>query len=447
MTQMKNLKQLSKSLAVLFGCISLATAQQPVPPLNLTACISTLPCPKPNIATTKLPLWSLNQLIYSGGFRIDNARTDSTSYSTTNFSTGIFTIDTSKNSIFISGHSAESQIAEYQLPTIVNTRNVSLFDVATKNLQPFFLLHDPLNGFDTGITEYFRVTGMEVIDGQLVVNYFNWYDANGNETDTTSIFKDAYNLSNSKIVGPFQITGAARAGGWLTPIPPEWQTELGGTYISGWSKGSIISRLSNGPSGYIIPGTSMNLLTTSMSGQPLSSREALNFPLNNILYNTSIYSSIYDGSFDNNERILLNQDRTNDLWTHLSDAVYGFIIPGTNTYVTIGWAAGIYSGIEYKLHRPDGTSCPGHCPIDPEDSHNYAWLWKVTDLIDVLNGHKQPYEIRPYEYGVIDTLGFKEAITGGHFDPKTKKLYVSLALADKSDQYGAAPLFFTYDVQ
>ena len=50
---------------------------------------------------------------------------------------------------------------------------------------------------NTGIDNYFRPTGMAKIDNALMVNYINWYDARVTEIDTSVMFWDSENLTDS----------------------------------------------------------------------------------------------------------------------------------------------------------------------------------------------------------------------------------------------------------
>jgi hypothetical protein len=117
----------------------------------------------------------------------------------------------------------------------------------------------------------------------------DWYDASGLEKDTAVVFKNAANLASSKIVGPFQLSWAMHAAGWMTPIPKSWQESLGGIYISGFSSGGILSRLSVGLSGFIL--SDIDSLINSDIGSVIQNKVLLDFTYpKNILY----YKSVYD---------------------------------------------------------------------------------------------------------------------------------------------------------
>jgi hypothetical protein len=273
-----------------------------------------------------------------------------------------------------------------------------------------------------------------------VVNYINWYDAPGTETDTTIVFKNAFNLDKSSIVGPFQIDGAAHSAGWLTPIPDYWQDKLLGTYISGYSGGSIASRLSIGPSGFILM-PEIDLLN-ELEGGRVTAIPAVDFSVANMLYDKSIYGD----SYSNADNILYNLNLMNELWTAVSGASYGFIVPGTNTYVTLGYSGGHKSGLGYKIVQDTGRLCGGPCSKAQDDNYNYVWFWHVSDLVKVIKGEMVPYDVRPYDYGVLDTIS-KARITGATFDTESMSLYISLKDGDTVMKYPRPPLFLKYEIK
>ncbi|MBA6357451.1 MULTISPECIES: hypothetical protein [unclassified Colwellia] len=381
---------------------------------------------------------SLDSFEYQGGFRLSVSTFGKTDGSNLDYSPGVIAFNAKNVSLFVVGHHSEQGIAEFKIPIVVNSRNIRDFKIGSEVIQNFSLFYNTPR-VDTGIENYFRVTGMQLIESELVVNYINWYDAPGTETDTTIVFKNAFNLDQSSIVGPFQIDGSAHAAGWLTPIPEYWQEKLLGTYISGYSGGSIASRLSIGPSGFVLM-PELDLLNKTVGGR-VSAIPVLDFSLTNMLYNKSVYGDSYSNSND----ILYNKNLMNDLWTAISGASYGFIVPGTNTYATLGYSGGFKSGLGYKIVQDTGRLCGGPCALAQNDIYNYFWLWHVSDLVKVKNGDLAPYDVRPYDYGILDTIS-KAQITGATFDAESMSLYISLKQGDTVMKYPRPPLFLKYKI-
>jgi hypothetical protein len=392
-----------------------------------------------SINMTALPRWQWNQIEYAGGFRVMGGKVGEGDNSILAYSPGVFTIDETKNTLFMETHDYEQGFGEINLPELTLSEDIHDFIQADTVIQPF----QDIYGTDrdvTGIGGYFRVTGLYKINNQLIVNYMNWYDAPGTETDTTMIFKDASNLKESALIGPFQLEGKAHAGGWISPIPNEWQAKLGGTHISGLSQGSIISRLSVGPSAFVW--TPTNELLNASVGGPLQTITALDYSLAHILHDTSIYDQHVDGT----DNILYNcvEGKKNDLWTVVSSAAYGFIIPETSTYMVVGHSGGHESGLGYKITQDNGHLCGGPCSNVASDNYNYYWLYDVNDLVSVVEGNIEAWEVRPYDYGIFDTIGNTNTLTGAYYDADDDLLYIALKNGDSIPTYDKPPLFLAY---
>ncbi|GLR70687.1 hypothetical protein [Agaribacter marinus] len=387
-----------------------------------------------------LPLLSMDNFEYKGGFRLSSKQFGESPFSSTDFSQGIFTLHPDNNSFFIVGHPRDSMVAEMAIPPLVNSDNIYEFNLADTLIQPFTKFHET-SRVDTGINNYFRVTGLEVIDGGLMVNYINWYDANGTETDTSVFFDDADALSTSSIKGPYQLHGAAHSSGWLSKVPAEWIDILGGTHISGAQAGAAISsRLSVGPSAFAI--TPSDSVVGNSAGA-VDAVRLMDFPLSNILYDKTHYDEDTD-----REHILNNADGLNDLWTYVSGAGYGFIMPGTSTYVTVGRSGGHASGIGYKITQDDGRVCGGPCPYASDDYASYYWLWDVNDLVKVKLGFEEAHNLRPYSYGEFPLpIQFHQVgINGGAFDANNNLLYVSIPNGDTVGRYSRPPLILAFEI-
>jgi len=390
-----------------------------------------------------LPLVNMNALDYAGAFRISGANFGSDSKHNANYSNGVITLNPDRNSLFLVGHSQVDAIGEFAIPEIspdLTGDDLPMVDTSIQNFETFY----GTDRVDTGIEGFFRIMGMHYIDGALMVNYINWYDALNNETDTTMLIKDASQLATSDIVAPFQLAGAAHAAGYISPVPSEWQDWLGGTIMNGAPKASIIGRLSVGPTAFVMDPASQ--LLTNQGGE-LNTNRLLDFALTNILYDQDKYPD-YPGY----EPVLYNDDLQNDLWTMLSGTSYGFIVPGTTTYMTIGVSGGHDSGLGYKATQIDGNQCAGPCSYDPNDNYPYYWLWNMNDLLEVQAGNKEAHEIRPYEYGVlplpdhIKDLTGAQGVGGGTFDEVNGRLYLSFPQAGQVGRYDRPPLIVAFDV-
>jgi len=272
---------------------------------------------------------------------------------------------------------------------------------------------------------------MEFVDStsgpQLIVNAYEYYDAPGDNTQTTLVVRNSDNLADSTVSGYYSFQGGAgHTSGWISPIPNYWQNKLGGDYITGQSSGiPIIGRTSVGPSAFAL---TMDSMTGVSVPNPVPTKKLLDFSLDHPLHTD-----------------LSNTSGTNDIWTHLSRVVYGFIVPGTRTYLTIGYSGGHASGVCYKCTQNNGNTCGGYCANDADDYAHYYWLWDVNDLLAVKNGTKNSYAIRPYEYGEFPTPFATDSFGGGTFDPATGTLYLTVQGADTAQgTYSNPPVVVTF---
>lgn len=372
-----------------------------------------------------LPLLTMDKWEYIGGFRLPS---DSYGESNVTYSEGIIALGANGKSMYVVGHTYQQAIAEFSIPTLVNSLKVTDFKYATV-MQNFSRV---LNRPESGNTQNMdRIGGMAYVNGQLLVNTYVYYDAAASATHTTLVVKNAANLASSAVGGYHRYSARAHATGWISKIPSSWQAELGGTYITGDSSGkAIISRLSVGPSAFVFDPTNPSLGSLAPSAIQLT--KLLDFSLDHIL---GIGSQTM-------ESYMFNTTLKNNLWNHLSKAIYGFIVPGTRTYMTVGFNGGMTSGIGYKITQDNGDVCGGYCAYKASDYANYYWLWDMNDLLKVKAGQMNSYDVKPHAYGKFDrpyaNTGFN-AIIGGSFDENTNTLYLSLERGDALPYSGWAP--------
>lgn len=370
----------------------------------------------------QLPLFEVTDMQYLGAFRLPAATFGTSSL---NYSEGPMEYNPLNHSLFIVGHDHQQAIAEFGIPELVDG-DIDALEMGT-NLQPFVShLNAPVCGNNQNINQ---IAGLKLIDNRLFVNAYEYYDADGNVTNTTLIIDTPNDLPNSTVRGYFSLQGGAgHTAGWISEIPPQWRNQLGGTYITGNSSGiPIISRCSVGPSAFAFTPDTVEGACNSIATIKLLDF-SLDHPLHDDLSNTS---------------------GENDLWTHLSRATYGFIVPGTRTYMTVGYSGGHGSGVCYKCTQDNGNTCGGYCPPEAADYNQYYWLWDVEDLIAVKNGTLPAYNVAPYDYGVLSTPfeNSTKQIGGAAFDPSTGTLYLSIQKADEAQgTYSNPPVIVAYQV-
>ena len=341
------------------------------------------------------------------------------------YAQGTIALNSDATSLFLVGQVNKQAITEISIPDLVKSNQMDDLNFATY-IQPFreFLSRVPSGNKD----KLNRILGMRVIDGQLFVNAVEYYDADAKNRDTTFIVRDANDLKNSPIAGFFQLKGRAHAAGWISKIPQNWREKLNSSYLVGSSSSvPINSRLSMGPSAFTF--YPFGVLEPEIKGGLIITEALLDFSISNPLH-----------------KDLNNKSRQNKLWTEISGAVFGFIIPDTNLYLTIGFSGGHEHGVGYKHKYPNGKVCPGSCAINPSDHSNYFWLWDMNDLYDVYNGKIPKHAPRPIRVGVFDKNYPKREILGADYDAKKSILYVVYKDVDKKDPYVAAPIITGYKI-
>ena len=380
------------------------------------------------VASLELPLVRLGDFQYAGGFRVPAQVYGA---SDVNYSEGPIGYNAGNHSLFIVGHSHHQALAEFGIPPLVKSSNLSELPMAGAPVQHFSPVLNRVAGGNPQILN--RIGGMQVLAGphgpELLVNAYEYYDGASDNTQTTLVIRDGQNLATSPIDGFYSFQGAAHTSGWISPVPPEWEAALGGALLTGHSSGiPIISRTSVGPSAFAFDPLAFVGGASPTSQVPTI--RLLDFHLNNGLHDD-----------------LSNASGTNGLWTHLSRVTYGFIPPGTRTLVTLGYSGGHTSGVCYKCTQNTGKVCGGFCTPDSNDNYPYYWFWDIKDLLAVKEGRMNSYDVRPYDYGKFPTPLPGEQLGGGSFDPSTGLLYLTIQKGDNlQGQYATPPVIVAYTV-
>lgn len=376
---------------------------------------------------SQLPLFTIKNIFYKGAFRIP---AENEGVSSANFSSGVITISRNGDTLYLMGHRHGSAIAEYQIPNIIRSTDFNELQVA-KILQPYVQTIKRISINNQNLNS---VTGMIAMHGGLFFNAVEFYDAPADNTQTSFFIEDSDDLAKSNIKGFFSVEGAAHAAGWISEIPPEWSNYLNGSHIFGFASNvAINTRLSMGPSAF-----SVNLKNKSTLYKPgkISSIKLIDYDLQHLLHPD-----------------LFNEYGKNNLWNEVSTAVYGFIIPGTSTYMVVGTNGSLKSKVGYKITQDNGYECSGPCPYNHLDNYNYYWMYDVFDMLSVLDGRLKPYEVKPYQYGKFDVpfqynLYHKKNvfndISGAVYNKIRHELYISINGAGQTGVYDYPPLIAVF---
>ncbi|MCF7980459.1 MAG: hypothetical protein K9K86_00640 [Pseudomonadales bacterium] len=371
------------------------------------------------------PMGSQYVLVYQGGIRLKAGTFGSSRLS---YTVGPIAVSEPTRMLWIAGHAHHFSVGSFELPEPVYSFKLKKLPIAM-NTQPFVKIKPDvkLQGKPS------RITGLQLIDKRLWVNVAEYYDASGKNANTTVVFDDAWDLQGSPRYGFFEINGRAHSSGWMTPIPPEKVSILGGEYVTGYASNiPINSRLSIGPTLFVWNPSQFDLLG---SNQKIPATALINYSLSYPLHN--------DG---------YNKSGGNDLWTELSQAHIGFIPPGSQDYLVIGTSSGHESGIGYKIKQDNGRVCGGPCAYDHDDAYNYFWRYDLKDTAAVREGTASPSSLVPVEYGVLPVFNGRvrgaPLIIGAAFSQESSRLYLLFGSADGTQsEWERQPILLVYSIK
>jgi len=307
------------------------------------------------------------------------------------------------------------------------------------------------------------------IDGGLLCNLIEQYDANKPNEYFLARVKNAQNLADSEVDGLFKVDGKYLAAGWMGELPDKWKQSLGATHFMGNAhKFSIVGRASSGPTFFTcnLDGVMSADLSTGLRTEELlcyrnSERKSLfatkypelteKYGFQEMHYNIT---EIREDTDSNTKSLSVDYPNQappagNDIWTILSKVGTGFVVG--DTYVCLGSSAGHEHGIGYRIKNDHGYQSSGPLPYIQDDTSQFYWLFDMNDLVRVKKAEIEPHEVLPYEYGPFKSplTGLsnfarqdgRNPVIGGTFDPICKRVYFSLRGAD-----GYKPVIVAYDV-
>jgi hypothetical protein len=374
------------------------------------------------------PRIGIDALEYVGAFRVP---AETFGISSSNYALGFFDVDPATGTFFLVGHPYQQAIAEFALPRLVRSSTLADLEMAGAPLQTFASVIDRLPT-DANPETVDSIGGIALLKGpwgrSILVNVFPYYNRGG--VDTSLVLRDPTHLGSSPIDGLFELRGGQHAAGWMSPIPQAWQGALGGTALAG---NTVYDGGPAGPTAFVVDPAA--LAAADSSPGPVATTTLLDHDISHRLNDD-----------------LSNDSGTNDLWTVLSSAAYGLIVPGTRSYMVFGHSGGHGpEGVCYRCTPPGQTEpCYLHCAADPADYALYYWLYDVEDLVAVREGRLTPFDVRPYAYGPWEAPfgARRHQLGGGAFDAVTGTLYLSMPLADdEQGTYSTPPVIVAFKIR
>ena len=360
------------------------------------------------------PLVQKPDLVYQGSFALPQGTTNQTSFAYGGY--GI-AYDPADNSLFLTGHSWYQYTSEISIPTPVSSNSINALPIASE-IQPLTnALQGTLNSIDPSVTGQKDIGGYLVYNNRLVISAYVFYDASG--TQTVSHFTRPISLSNtSGLSGPFRV-GTQYPGfvsGYMTLIPQEWQTLLGGPALTGNCCLNIVSVQSNGPAVSVF---NPNQLGTD---NPVPATPLVGYPLSDALGAWGSQSDLFNGTtqvtgvaFPNGTRSVLFFGRQG-----IGPFCYG---PGTSNQSLAGTPSDANG--DNWCYDPTNSAKGGH-------AYPYVyqvWAYDANDLLKVARGNEAQYDVKPYATWSLSlpftTPSTQIAILGAAYNPNTNQIYVS----------------------
>lgn len=364
-------------------------------------------------AQTSQPLVQQGNLVYQGAFRVPQGTDENNTF---NYGGTSLAYNPANNSLFMVGHDWNQLTAEIKIPSLVNSTSIGSLNTGTI-LQGFKdTTEGKLGQINPGDPNSKKIGGQLVYNGNLIVTGYSYYDGAGTQAKTH--FSRPLSLSSTgSVQGPFKLSGpdVHWVSGYMTLIPAEWQSALGGPALVGNCCLAIASVQSNGPSVSVfdpanIASGSAKVLVGYPLGQQLGPGEATQ----NALYN-------------------------------LTTKVRGVVFPtGTRSVLFFG-----RHGVGPYCYGT-GAECNDSAD-DSKGTHAYpykyqVWAYDANDLVAVKNGSKSPQSVTPYatwNYNLpFEGTGGSHMIGGAAFDPATNNIYVSQQCADTN----CAPVIHAFKV-
>lgn len=381
---------------------------------------------RPIIVPQRLPRLEKEDLVYAGAFRLPADETETGTFS---FGGAPAAYHPANDSLFIGTRSG--MIAEISIPTPVKSDDVASLPFASFR-QPFT---DPSNGrMKEEITgEGVSLSGLIVLDRKLIGSAVIYYDATN--AQSVSHFSRPIRLNENTATKFVRVGQRGRTGfvaGYMAAVPPEWQSLLGGAFVTGQCCLPIISRTSWGPSAFVFNTAEIE-----------AGKDATAHPL------------VY---YDSDHPELGPWEGSNPTYGATTEVGGLALITGTRTALFVGrngtgpFCYGSGTADRDKA-SPPGESGDRVC-FDPLSSdkgpHAYpyryqVWAYDLSELAEVRAGRRDPWEVKPYGVWPLDfpTTAPLVRVGGVAYDITGRRLFVAQQQADR-DGYAFRPLIHVF---
>lgn len=350
---------------------------------------------------------------------------------------------TSSTKMLVSGHSqgdANKRIAEINIPALSTSSSLASLNRASYSTAFF----GPVDNAPTQATSWGtapKIMGIKTYNGRVMVQVYPYYDGDGIADKSICVLDDASAPSATSVRGFFAGSGGgsgvAHSAVWCSEIPAADRAAFGGTHVMGGSNGnafrSIEGRNAMGPTLFVYDADQTNSIVGSSppaGGSSITYTKWMDFNTTNILNGSAL-------------------DASGQQWDHCSEPCYGFLVPGTDTYMVFGFDEGVEGGSQYYDPSDPWGGGKGYGPNTQDDVWNAYWLFKKSDILAASN----PYDPVAYERGrlIVPFEGTKlrgqmKYIGGADFDLSTNKLWIAVIGGEVVGAPGSLPVILCYDL-
>lgn len=389
-----------------------------------------------------------DSLVYRGAFRVPGGDGGGPSgghgYA---YGGGALAFDPGRGSLFMVGHPYDQLVGELSVPEPVSSQQIGELPTAVVLQGLADLTEGHLNQIAEGGAAYDGAGGVIIggllpWEGSLVGAVYGYYDA-GYEAKRSHFTSGAGFSVAGDFAGMYQVgtRNPAFVGGYMTPIPREWRSSLGGSALTGKCCVAIITRTSMGPSASAFEPQDLGAET------PAPATMLVGYP--------SDHPTL--GEWSNTETINLDYNMTTE--------INGVVFPENTRSVLFFGRQGLGvpcygSGTsDRSLDRQPVPGAPGdvYCYDEAEHSKgchaypysSYVWAYDASELALVHAGAKQPWQVRPYATWPLE-LPFATGggrITGAAYDPATRRIFVSQHCADPGGGYFCGPVVHVFEIR
>lgn len=368
----------------------------------------------------------LSDLKYVGAFRLPADTMNGDSFS---FGGGPLAVNPGRNTLFVG--SRRGLVAELHVPEPVASGDVNALPFATF-AQGFA---DPAGGRMKDIAADANLAGLLVFGDRLYGSGLSFYDA----TNRQELSHFSRSLALNRIEsGPLRRVGErGRVGfvaGYMAPVPPEWQSRLGGPAVTGQCCVQIISRTSWGPSAF--------------AWNPAGLDERESTPVIPLLYYDSTHPTL--GVYASSNPTFGGTTTIGGL--AIIDGTRSALFFGSNGTGPFCYGVGTSDKSQDGKPTPDGgTYC--YDPTTNDKGHhaypyrNQIWAYDLAEWAEVSAGRKDPWDVKPYGVWTFD-LPIQEPtrrLIGVAYDAARRRVFVSQRLADR-DGYAFRAIIHVYHI-